>query len=173
MKIISSLALALFLSSADAFGPAAPVNGNAFGVSTQSRSGDMTMRVGTIDMVRRQKFNDVLERVGGLASKEAVQTQLLSPETSRIVEKSNWKIRKFMLRKIRALATKYDVEVPSKFGVPLTPEERMAAEKVAGAARSVEKVAVAAARAETEASEKAIRAAKTAEKKGKNDKIAV
>jgi hypothetical protein len=89
----------------------------------QSRSGDMTMRVGTIDMARRQKCNDVLERVGGLASKEAVQTQLLSPQTSRIVEKSNWKIRKLMLRKIRALATKYDVEVPSKFGVPLTPEE--------------------------------------------------
>lgn len=119
MKIVSSLALACFLASAEAFGPASQVNGNAFGVSSQaSRQGGMTMRIGKADTGRRQKLNDVLKNVGSLSSKEAVQTQLLSPETASVIEKSNWKLRKAMLRKVRNQATKLGVEVPATFGVP-------------------------------------------------------
>jgi hypothetical protein len=169
MKIVCSLALALFLSSAEAFGPASPVNGNAFGVSTQaSRSGDMTMRIAKIDLARRQRFNNVLETVGGLSSKDAVQTQLLAPEVGKVIEKSNWKLRKAMLRKVRAQATKFDVDVPATFGVPPTSLERMAAEKIGGAARAVEKAALSAILADKVAAEKVVRVAKKAEKKGKN-----
>jgi len=119
MKIVSSIALACFLASAEAFGPASPVNGKAFGVSSQaSRSGDLTMRVGKVDMARKQKLNNVLKNVGSLSSKEAVEQHLLAPEIGTMIEKSNWKLRKAMLRKVRSQANTVDVEVPSKFGVP-------------------------------------------------------
>ena len=117
MKIVSSLALALFLSSAEAFGPASPVNGNAFGLSSQVSHG-MTMRVGKVDLSRKQKFNNVLASAGALSSKEAVQEQLLSPELDSMIQKSQWKVRKVMIRKVKAQAAKQGVEVPVGYGVP-------------------------------------------------------
>lgn len=121
MKIISSFAFALFLaSSAEAFGPASPVNGNAFGASRQvvSRSGDMTMRIGKVDLARKQRFNDVLKQAGSLSSKEGIQETLLTPTVDSLIQKSNWKLRKVMVRKVRSQAGKYGVEVPATFGVP-------------------------------------------------------
>ena len=171
MKIVSSFAFALFLSSSEAFGPASPVNGNAFGASSQAShpAGDMTMRVGKVDMARRRKFNNVLENVGGLSSKEAVEATLLAPAFGTMIEKSNWKLRKAMLRKVRAQATKFDVEMPATFGVPPTTTERTAAEQVAGAARKAEKEALLAQLADQVAAQKVARTAKKAEKKGKKN----
>lgn len=168
MKIVSSVALAIFLSSAEAFGPASPVNGNAFGASMQaSRPSDMTMRVGKVDLARKQRFNNILADVGGLSSKDAVQSQLLSPEVGQLIEKSNWRLRKSMLRKVRAQARKVDVEVPPAFGVTPTNKERQAAEQVAGAARKAEKEAFFASHVSKVAAEKVARVTKKAEKKGK------
>ena len=117
MKLVSSIALSLFIASSEAFGPAAPVSGTAFGVSS-SNNGAMTMRVSISDMGRRQSVKSTLEEVGGLATKEAVEQKLLTPQTSALIEKSNWKLRKAMLRKVKNLANKYDVEVDPSFGVP-------------------------------------------------------
>lgn len=116
MKLVSSIAFALFVTSAEAFGPAAPVNGNAFGLSS-TNSGGMTMRTSVYDMTRKQKFNKVLKKVGA-SSKEAVETQLLTPEVSSLIEKSNWKLRKSMLRHVRNQANKFDITVDATFGVP-------------------------------------------------------
>jgi hypothetical protein len=119
MKLINSLALALFLTTAEAFGPASPVSGNAFGVSSAaSKHGDMSMRVSADSMKRRQKFNNVLKTAGIESSKEAVESQLLSSGTGALVESANWKVRKFMIRKIKAQAAKFDVEVDPSFGKP-------------------------------------------------------
>lgn len=168
MKIVSSVALAIFLSSAEAFGPASPVNGNAFGASMQaSRPSDMTMRVGKVDLARKQRFNNILADVGGLSSKDAVQSQLLSPEVGQLIEKSNWRLRKSMLRKVRAQARKVDVEVPPAFGVTPTNKERQAAEQVAGAARKAEKEAFFASHVSKVAAEKVARVTKKAEKKAR------
>jgi hypothetical protein len=76
MKIANSIALALFVASTEAFGPAAPVGGSAFGVSTSASQGGMTMRIGHADMARRQKINNIL---GTNPTKEVVEQQLLSP----------------------------------------------------------------------------------------------
>ena len=121
MKIISSFALALFLSSSttQAFGPASPLNGNAFGASSQAtRSGDMSMRIGKVDLARKQRFNDVRKEAGKLSSKEAIQEMILSPAVDTLIQKTNWKLRKAITRKVRAQASKFDVEVPAGFGVP-------------------------------------------------------
>jgi hypothetical protein len=117
MKIASSLALTLFLSSVEAFGPASPVNGNAFGLSSHASQG-MTMRVGKVDLSRKQKMNKVLASAGALSSKEAVQQQLLSPEVNSMIQKSVWKVRKVMIRKVKAQAHKQGVDFPAGFGVP-------------------------------------------------------
>lgn len=119
MKLINALALSLFLASAEAFGPSTPVSGNAFGVSSSvGKKNDMTMRVGMGDMKRKQKINDILKTSGNANSKEAVEQHLLSAETGAMVEKSNWKLRKSMLRKIRAQANRFGVEVDPAFGLP-------------------------------------------------------
>jgi uncharacterized protein (DUF58 family) len=115
MKLINSIALALYLTSAEAFGPASPVTGSAFGVSqTTSRSGgDMTMRVSMGDRGRRS----ILHKKLVADSKEAVEQQLLTAETEAVVVKMNWKVRKATVRKIRNLADKYELEMDSKFGL--------------------------------------------------------
>jgi len=168
MKIISSFAFALFLASTtttEAFGPASPLNGNAFGASSQAtRSGDMTMRIGKVDLARKQRFNDVKKEAGKLSSKEAFQEIVLSPAVDTLIQKTNWKLRKAITRKVRAQATKLDVEIPAGFGVPPTQAEREAAEIAAGAARKAEKAALFASLVEKVAAEKAARKAKKAEK---------
>ena len=115
MKLISSLAFATFLvSSTQAFGPAKPLRGTAFGISSTDSSG-MTMRVGIADMKRRRKFKSLIKHT---TSKEAVESALLTEETSGMIKKSNWKLRSFYLHKANQLAKKYEVEVPTGFGVP-------------------------------------------------------
>ena len=117
MKIASSIAFALFLSTAEAFGPAAKVQGNAFGVSSSSNNGGLTMRVSVSDKKRRERLNVAL-KTSGAKSKEDVQTILLTPEVSSLVEKSNWRVRSKMLRQIRKQASKFDIEMDPSFGVP-------------------------------------------------------
>lgn len=119
MKLVNTLALALFVASAEAFGPAAQVNGNAFGVSSQgARQGDMSMRIGLVDRARKQRFNKTLKTVGGISSKEAIEQQLVNDEIGALIEKSNWKLRKSMLRKVIKQAEKFEVPIPDGFGVP-------------------------------------------------------
>lgn len=119
MKLINTLAFALFLSSAEAFGPASPVSGNAFGVSSQgARQGDMSMRIGLVDRSRKQRLINTLKTVGGISTKEAVEEQLVTPETGAMIEKANWKLRKVMIRKVRKQAEKFEVALPEGFGVP-------------------------------------------------------
>jgi hypothetical protein len=116
MKLANSLALALFVTHAEAFGPAAPVGGTSFGVSTaSSRQGDMTMRIGRWDMVRRQQINKILEIN---PTKEVVEQQLLSSSNSALVEKMNWKLRQSTVRKIRNQAARYEIDVDPSFGLP-------------------------------------------------------
>lgn len=76
------------------------------------------MRVGKVDLSRKQKFNDVLATAGALSSKEAVQQQLLSPALDAMIQKAQWKVRKVMVRKVKAQAYKQGVDVPAGFGVP-------------------------------------------------------
>lgn len=167
MKIISSVALVLFLSSTttEAFGPASPLNGNAFGASSQaSRSGDMTMRIGKVDLARKQRFNDVRKEAGKLSSKEAVQEMILSPAVDTLIQKTNWKLRNSILRKLRSQASKFDVEIPAAFGVPPTQAEREESEMAAGAARKAEKAAYYSSLVDKVAADRAARKAKKAEK---------
>eukprot|EP00586_Coscinodiscus_wailesii_P019064 CAMPEP_0172518272 /NCGR_PEP_ID=MMETSP1066-20121228/290716_1 /TAXON_ID=671091 /ORGANISM="Coscinodiscus wailesii, Strain CCMP2513" /LENGTH=250 /DNA_ID=CAMNT_0013300623 /DNA_START=110 /DNA_END=862 /DNA_ORIENTATION=+ len=137
MKIANSVALSLFLASgANGFGTGRPMDASAFGMSrTSSRRGDMTMRTGVYDVVRRQKFNNILKTVQTDPSKEKVETELLSSETSELIKKCNWKLRKAMIRKVRNVAVKYDVELDSSFGKAPTQAEREALEQEAKAAR--------------------------------------
>jgi len=111
MKLIQSLALAAFLHSVDAFGPAKPL----YGVQNQ---GTMTMRVNIADQARGSRLKNILKETGIADTKEAVEQRLVTPEVSKMVERSNWKRRKVMLRKIRNQAQKFDVELGPGFGVP-------------------------------------------------------
>lgn len=114
MKIATSFALALFVASTDAFGPAAPVGGSAFGASTASQGG-MTMRIGRADGFRRSKVKDIL---GTNPTKEVVEQQLLSSSSDAMVKKMNWKLRQSTIRKITSQAQRYDITVDPSFGVP-------------------------------------------------------
>jgi hypothetical protein len=117
MKLVNSLALALFLGSAAAFGPASPVLPSAFGVtSSKTTRGDMTMRIGKEDMIKRRTLKSTLEIVGANPSKEMVERFLLSPKTGELLQVCNWKLRQSVLRKIRNQAWKFDVVVDAKFG---------------------------------------------------------
>ena len=89
------------------------------------------MNIGLSDLKRRQKFNNILKEVGAAQSAEAVQSTLLAPETSALIEKCNWKLGKAMRRKVKAQAYKFDVEVDQSFGVSPTQAEREAAEQAA------------------------------------------
>jgi hypothetical protein len=116
MKLANSLALALFVTSAEAFGPAAPVGGSSFGVSTaSSRQGDMTMRIGIWDMNRRGKVKNILDIN---PTKEVVEQKLLSSSNSAMVEKMNWKLRDSTIRKIRYQAARYEIDFDPTFGMP-------------------------------------------------------
>lgn len=73
----------LVLASATAFGPLSPV---ATHNNVKSSSG-MTMRVGTSDLIRRQRFNKILQSVQPAPTKESVESALLSEGTSNLIEK--------------------------------------------------------------------------------------
>jgi hypothetical protein len=132
MKLVSSLALAWFVATAttttttDAFGPATPLM-RPFGGSSSSSSANkiannnnkndaMTMRVGTSDLGRRQKFNQILQTVGVIGTPTAVQETLLSPETSTLISKMNWKVQKKVMRKVKNMAERQVLVVDSDFG---------------------------------------------------------
>ena len=114
-----------------AFGPATPVLGkkgtsSGGGASIILQPGGMTMRVGKNDLLRRQRINDLLDIS---ASKEKVEKVLLSENTSRVLEKCNWKLRSTLMRKITAKARAFDVQVDPKFGQKPTPSERLIIEQ--------------------------------------------
>jgi hypothetical protein len=123
------VAFTLLMGGVLAFGPATPVGGkwrrsipSSSSSSSSSQGGGMTMRVGKTDLQRRQKINDLLD---ASASKEKVQANLLSDNTSDILKKCNWKMRNSLIRKVTAKANAFDVEVDPKFGLPPTPSERL------------------------------------------------
>jgi hypothetical protein len=106
MKLSSTLIVAsLVVATTDAFG-------------IQNRKGQMSMRTNTYDLVRRQKFNNILSTVKENPSKEVVETVLLSSDTNDLIVKCNWKLRKAMIRKVNDLAAEFDGVVADDFGVP-------------------------------------------------------
>lgn len=124
MKLVTSLALALFVASAtistttDAFGPATPLRPAFSGTSNKAFNNDnaMTMRIGTSDMGRRQKFNQILQTVGVIGTKEAVVGTLLSEETSTLIAKLNWKVQKKVMRKVKNMAETQSLVLDPDFG---------------------------------------------------------
>ena len=111
MKIVSSLAFAAFMATTtEAFGPAQPLN-----VAVQNGAANgMTMKVNIGDRARRSRFCAILD---ANPTKEIVENELLSDFASEQVKKCNWKLRKAMIRKIKAQAERYDIAVDPSFGV--------------------------------------------------------
>jgi len=84
MTALPFATLFLLLATVSAFGPFSPVvNRNAAGATSTLQHG-LTMRVGTNDMIRRQRFNKIL---APSPTKERVETILLSEGTSKLIEK--------------------------------------------------------------------------------------
>eukprot|EP00534_Pseudo-nitzschia_fraudulenta_P013144 CAMPEP_0201218706 /NCGR_PEP_ID=MMETSP0851-20130426/190710_1 /ASSEMBLY_ACC=CAM_ASM_000631 /TAXON_ID=183588 /ORGANISM="Pseudo-nitzschia fraudulenta, Strain WWA7" /LENGTH=491 /DNA_ID=CAMNT_0047508391 /DNA_START=205 /DNA_END=1680 /DNA_ORIENTATION=+ len=135
MKIVSSLAFAAFMAtSTQAFGPAQPLKG---AVQNGAANG-MTMKVNIGDRSRRSKFCAILD---ANPTKEIVESQLLSDDASELVKKCQWKLRKAMIRKIKAQAERYDLTVDADFGRKDNQVEREAKEAIAGAANKAAKAA--------------------------------
>lgn len=107
MKLSTTIVFASLLAASD-----------AFGTSTFGRQGQMTMRFSTYDLKRRQKFNNILAEVKANPSKATVDTVLLSSDTSELIQKCNWKLRKAMIRKVNNLAEEFEGVVADDFGVP-------------------------------------------------------
>eukprot|EP00977_Amphora_coffeiformis_P018970 scaffold6826_cov170-Amphora_coffeaeformis.AAC.3 len=86
------------------------------------------MRVSIGDMARRGKIIRMLDKavVPGdrVATKQVIATQVVTKDTSRIIETMSWKTRDAMLHKVRMLASKYEVPVEKSFGIPPTTKER-------------------------------------------------
>lgn len=126
MKLVSTFALAAFLAtnSVEAFGPAAPLRAtSAFSSSSTSTpitnagnsASSMTMRIGKQDLKRKQRLVKIIDTN---PTKEVVQNELLSDETSKMIQKCSWKLRKVMIRKVKNQADRYELPVDSSFGVP-------------------------------------------------------
>lgn len=119
MRLVNSIALAVFLATSsptDAFGPAQPLHAtSAFGGSVQNNGHSMQMRIGHQDLQRKQRLLQILD---ANPDKDTVQNVVLSPQTSTMIEKCNWKVRKALLRKVQAQAQRYELDVPAAFGVP-------------------------------------------------------
>jgi hypothetical protein len=110
MKIVSTLAFAAFMASTtEAFGPAQPLKG---AVQNGAANG-MTMRVNIGDHVRRTKICAILD---ANPTKEIVESELLSDASSEMLKTCQWKVRKAMIRKIKAQAARYEIPVDSSFG---------------------------------------------------------
>ena len=75
----------------------------------------MTMRVGQKDMKRKQRLVSIID---ANPTKEVVQNELLSDETSEMIQKCSWKLRKVLIRKVKNQAERYEISVDSAFGVP-------------------------------------------------------
>jgi hypothetical protein len=128
MRLVSTLALAVFLASSssttttEAFGPAQPLQAtSAFGASitsnNNSNNNGMTMRIGTSDMNRKQRLLQIIDSSSSLTTKETVQDVLLSSATSEMIQKCNWRVRKNLIRKVQKQASRYDLTVDPAFGV--------------------------------------------------------
>jgi hypothetical protein len=104
MKLSSNIILVSLLAT----------GAEAFGV----QRGQVSMRVGHYDMVRRQKFNNILSKVDESPTKEMVTTVLLAPETNDLIQKCNWKLRRMMIRKVKEIAEANGAEIDGSFGVP-------------------------------------------------------
>ena len=129
MKLVSTFALAAFLATTnnhnhvEAFGPAAPLRAtSAFSSSsstpitnTGNGASSMTMRVGQKDMKRKQRLVSIIHTN---PTKEVVENDLVTEETSQMIQKCSWKLRKVLIRKVKNQALRYDIVVPSSFGVP-------------------------------------------------------
>ena len=127
MKLVSSVAFAVFLAASsttntEAFGPAVPILPTAFGSSgsvaqssSSSSPSTLSMRIGGSDLGRKQR---ILEVIDANPTAETVQSQLLSESTSATIQQCNWKLRKTLIRKVKHQASRYDLDVPSNFGVP-------------------------------------------------------
>jgi hypothetical protein len=124
--IFRPLFLATLLPLASAFGPATPI----FTGGVVNNDQQLTMRVSVSDMKRRQKITGMLDRavVAGnpTATKQAIETTVVTERTASILEAANWKLRNSMLRKVRILANKYDVPVELSFGMPMPRLEKEA-----------------------------------------------
>lgn len=75
--------LFIILGVVSAFGSHVPVVVHKIVKSNEG----MTMRVGTKDVIRRQRFNEILHTVHPNPTKKSVERLLLSEETSRLIEK--------------------------------------------------------------------------------------
>jgi hypothetical protein len=122
MRLISTFALAAFLASnkVEAFGPAAPFRAtSAFSSTPVTNIGNgassMTMRIGQKDMKRKQRLVQIIH---SNPTKEVVQNELLSEETSEMIQKCTWKLRKALIRKVKNQAERYELSVDPSFGVP-------------------------------------------------------
>jgi hypothetical protein len=128
MRLVSTVALAVFLasSSTEAFGPAQPLQAtsvfgrsiivtNNYHSNSDNNSGGMTMRIGKQDLGRKQRLNEILKKN---PTKETVQTELLTPETSELIQKCNGRVRNSLIRKVQNQAKRFDLTIDPSFGVP-------------------------------------------------------
>ena len=77
-RILTAL---LLLNGTSAFGTFSRVQNNV------RSSAEMTMRIGSSDLFRRQRFNKILQTVQPNPTKESVENVLLSEETSKVIAK--------------------------------------------------------------------------------------
>jgi hypothetical protein len=127
------LFLAPLASVVHGFGPATPVFAAGTRASSIDSQNGLTMRIGQGDLRRRGTINSVLRNVvqdSPAATKEAIETKLVTEATSEILKKMNWRRRKAMLHKVSHLAAAHNVPIEATFGVPATQLEREAAEQL-------------------------------------------
>ena len=158
-----------------AFGPATPLLGvpcNSGGVGSNNNS-PLVMRVGNSDLVRRQRMNELfktLETSPFPTAEDFVKDQLLSQDTSTLLEKCQWKLRRALLRKIRDAAYQHGIEVDPNFGYPPTQDEREAKEQEQGVQRKAERSAYYAEIKQAQVSRLAARAEEEARRKAEKER---
>ena len=158
-----------------AFGPATPLLGvpcNSGGVDSNNNS-PLVMRVGNSDLVRRQRMNALLKTLETSpfpTAEDFVKDQLLSQDTSTLLEKCQWKLRRALLRKIRDAAYQHGIEVDPNFGYPPTQDEREAKEQEQGVQRKAERSAYYAEIKQAQVSRLAARAEEEARRKAEKER---
>mmetsp|Transcript_32687 Transcript_32687/g.37188 ORF Transcript_32687/g.37188 Transcript_32687/m.37188 type:complete len:489 (+) Transcript_32687:104-1570(+) len=123
-----------------------------------------SMALGTFDLKRRQKFNKILKEVRVNPTKEVVEKTLLNDDTSDLIKKCNWKLRKAMIRKVNKMAREFGGEVEDGFGIPLTQEDWEAKKRQEKVSYLAVKKAKLEATAEAEKQRKEKKSAKKAKK---------
>lgn len=131
LSLQSIIIVAICVSRGFAFGPATPVGGQASITNAGCHQNQLAMRVSISDLKRRQKITTILDRGvvpnNPVATKEVIETTIMTESTAALLKACNWKVRDRMTRKIRNLACKYDVAVDPSFGMP-TPRLQREAE---------------------------------------------